>query len=216
MTDTTSSAMPSASHAGELPQGVWNPLELIYGVLFTPRATFKHIALLDEAALLSQLFWAVLVYGLTAVVTAGAVNLWRGADASVWGLLWSGTWALIGSMIALGVVAGVVTLASVAFTGQHAFRRLAISLALATTPWLLYAPLAFFKVSIPAFGPLIAVFIGMALWGWNVALFGLGLSAVFNLSYSRTVLLMFLPIAMMWWFYLAFGTFIGMFFRLLP
>ncbi len=209
---------PSASTATAeaFPAGVWNPLDVIYGALLAPQTTVRHLVSLPENKVSAQLLVCLLIHVLTAVCVAGAFTLWRGQDVSPFGLAWSGFWAVVGSLFALTLIAGVIAMAATIFGQTHAFRRLLMVTAVATVPWLLYAPLAFFKVSIPAFGPLIAVFVGMALWGWNVVLFAMGLSAVYRLGYTRTVLLMALPVAMMMWFYLGFWHLVGMMMRLFP
>ncbi len=209
-------ATPPTSQEEHFPEGVWGPLDIVYGALLSPQTTVRHLVSLPENKLSAQLVVCLLVHVLTAVCVAGAFALWRGQEVAPFGLVWNGFWAIVGSLSALAIIAGVIAMAASVFGQPHAFRRLLMVTAVATAPWLLYAPLAFFKVSIPAIGPLIAVFVGMALWGWNVVLFALGLSAVYRLGYTRTVLMMALPVAMMLWFYLGFWHLVGMMMRLFP
>lgn len=188
-------------------------ITLLEGVLFAPRATISALPAHQWSTALMGLAWLVVV---SVVVTLGQ-NIWKGDVQSSFWLSVDAVWASIGSVIAVLLLSAVIRGFGAVFDKPGSYRRLVGLLSLSTLPWLLYGPLAVLKTSLPFMGEMLAFFIGLGLWFWQLVLFAMALSESFRISFSRSVLFMLLPLGMTWWLFFATGQLFEIFIgRLLP
>jgi hypothetical protein len=188
-------------------------LSLLEGVLFAPRATMSALPAHQWPPALMGVAWLIVV---TVVVTLGQY-IWKGDEVSTFWLSVDAVWASMGSVLAVLLLSAVIRGFGGVFNKPGSYRRLVGLLSLSTLPWLLYGPLAILKISLPFMGEMVAFFIGLGLWFWQLVLFAMALSESFQISFSRAVLFMLLPVGMTWWLFFATGQLFEIFIgRLLP
>lgn len=186
-------------------------LGLLDGTLFAPKVTFALLTP-NTVTMLQSLAWMVI----TALVVLLGQVFWKDDTIGIGWLAVISLWTAFASVLAILILAWVILALGRIFALPCSYRVLVSVLSLSSLPWLLYGPLAMFKVSFPFAGPLLAFFAGLAIWGWHLALFALGLSAAFAMPISRAALLMLLPLGMAWWCLYALGQLFTIFGRLLP
>lgn len=188
-------------------------LDLLEGTLCAPWQTFETIQSKHTPAMVMGLGWLAV----TTIVVMLAQAIWQEELIATDWLAWNSLWAMTGGAITVLVLAGVICGFGGVFGQTCSYRRMVALLSLSGLPWLLYGPLALLKIGLPYLGGVVAFFIGLGLWGWQLWLFAVALAVAFGIPLRRAGLLMTLPLGMTWWAMFATGQLFEIFIgRLLP
>lgn len=168
--------------------------ETVSQIFLSPLTCFQSVAV-GETVPVRGFSSAMALF---AVVTAGMIGsdiIWK--DRSVFDLATALPLGLLSAFFAAVYLSSILSAASHCFTGQTRFRQTLTVVFLSAAPWLLYIPVAFLKSSMGFIGNVLGMLLGMGLWAWSVALFALGMKAIYRLSIERTIIFLTLPLSMM-------------------
>ncbi|MFN8615284.1 MAG: hypothetical protein U0003_05175 [Vampirovibrionales bacterium] len=186
---------------------------LIDLTLRQPRPLFKRIAAIPKLSR-SVVLMALGILLCSSVVASLGEYVWHDQP------LTDATWPVIGIMLGTATVwwsvVSALSWTAEAFTGVNRWRCLATLTALSGLPWLFYGPLALLKTTLPGIGPAFSPLLGLLLWGWQWALFGMAVAYSFHLTLKRTLAVLLAPLSLsiIWWIWL--GQFFGSLGRVAP
>lgn len=210
--DSSPSAESSAAMSSDSPAEL-DFFHLLEGTLLAPKATFAAVPAHQWPIALKSLGWLAI----TAIIVLLATHVWKEDPIATDWLAFNSLWAAVTGVVTVFILTAVVRGFAGVFHQPCSYRQLLSLLCLSGLPWLLYAPLALLKVGLPFIGGLAAFFVGLGLWGWQLILFAMALSAGFKITLGQAVAFMLLPLGMTWWLTYATGELFTIFIgRLLP
>lgn len=183
-------------------------LDLIYGVLFDPRVTFRRVALQPPIGPAIFIFTLVNLVGATMGVFAGYRLAIHGPGTPGMHMAWlmqaagpvMAATGLIFQYLKWLVVSAVMHFAAELFGGRGRAVGILSVTALASLPALVLAPVDLILLSLGARGLSVAGIValtGLGSFVWSVILVVLGLREVYGFSTGRAILAVFLPPAVL-------------------
>lgn len=164
-----------------------NIFDKIYEIFFTPTAFFKTV---KEAC---DTKFSIVVFLL---LNTFLYTLSYKFMLTPWNLVWyfvSLFFVLVGGLLVLVILTGFFEMVAYVFSQAGHFRKLFCMLVFCSLPWIFLAPLELLK-GWGDVGYFLGVIFEIGLYIWTVFLVFKAVSITYNLSFSRGLVLIFLPI----------------------
>jgi len=159
--------------------------ENIYSVIFSPKAFFER----KDIKISSRLALATIIF--IAAINTLAAGIFKGSITNIF-YIFSFIWNIIMTVSIWFLTALFFEYIAKIFDKGGELKKLLFYTAFAPIPYLFFAPLNLLK-QIGGTGYIFAVLIETALYFWIITLYALSLRGTYNLTFSRSFMLIFLP-----------------------
>ena len=162
-----------------------NFFENIYQVIFTPKAFFEN----KERNISIRLALSTIIF--IAIFTKTAMAILK-SELTNWFFIFSLLGSIIGAILIWFLSALFFEYIAKIFEKDGKMNELLSSFAYAQVPFIFFAPLNIIK-NLGDFGYILSTNIEVLLYFWIIILYAFSLKNTYNLTYSRSFMLIFLP-----------------------
>jgi len=157
-----------------------------YNIIFNPKQTLENLR--DHPDISS----AIVVFSFVVFFRFTLNYDFQPYSFNIFGYLFSGLFAVVGALIGWFLLGLFFEFSAKIFGKSGNLEKFLCLSAYATIPWIFTAPVNILKTS-GAIGYFFSVILQLLLYFWIIYLFAKSLQLAYDLSFSRVVMLIFLP-----------------------